>query len=633
MKFGMIKAAACTPSIIVGDPSSNADRIIELIKKAAADGAELAVFPELCVTGYTCGDLFSQPLLIESAKEALKTIIRETAQLKMAAAVGLPFYYDHKLYNCAAVFSAGELLGIVPKKEIPNYGASNEMRHFTPAPKSVGAVRFGTEMVPFGRKVVFSCREMPLFRLGVEIGEDLWVPQPPSTELVAAGATIIANLSASDELVGRDTNRRSTVSGHSARLRCGYIYANAGEGESTTDLVFSGHNLIAENGNLISESLPFDGGYCLSEIDLETCINERRRMNTFPPLENADFQPVLFSLPPSETRLTRIIPKNPFVPDDPQKRKERCERILEIQSAGLQKRIEHVHTKTLLIGVSGGLDSTLALLVCVRAMQRLGRPMTDIVAVTMPGFGTTRRTKTNAVRLCEALGVTLREINITRTVKSHFRDLGHNPDQHDLLFENAQARERTQVLMDLSHQYNGFVVGTGDLSELALGWATYNGDHMSMYGVNASVPKTLVRHLVRYYAETSDNRQIQKTLRDILATPVSPELLPAEKGQISQLTESIIGPYELHDFFLFYLIRRGFSPEKVAFLAEHAFEELYDAHAINKWLKIFLRRFFNNQFKRSCLPDGPKIGTVSLSPRGSWQMPSDASAAAWLETL
>lgn len=633
MKFGFLQTAACTPDLKVADCRYNADQILKEMKAVAEEGTLLAVFPELCLTGYTCGDLFLQDVLLQGCERELTRILKQSETLEPVFILGLPLRHGQKLYNVAAVISRGKLLGLVPKKNIPNYAEFNELRYFTPAPAETQLIQYCGQEVPFGTGLLFCCDEMPLLRLAVEICEDLGVPVPPSAQAAAAGATVIVNLSASDEIVGKDDHRRRLVTGQSGKLCCAYLYADAGSGESTTDLVFSGHNLIAQNGRLLVESVPFSGERCTAVIDLEECVNERRRMNTFPADCEGVYNLIQFSLPLRQTQLRQPIRRNPFIPEDGRILAERCEKILAIQSAGLRKRITHVNAASVVIGVSGGLDSTLALLVCVRAMRELKRPLSDIVAVTMPSFGTTRRTRNNAVNLCRALGVTLREINITRTVKSHFKDLDHDPEQHDVLFENAQARERTQVLMDISHQVKGFVVGTGDLSELALGWATYNGDHMSMYGVNASIPKTLVRYLVSFFAETDSNPKIRKTLKDILATPVSPELLPAKEGQITQLTESLIGPYELHDFFLYYLVRRNFSPQKIKRMAMSAFEGAYQEADIDHWLTVFLKRFFNNQFKRSCMPDGPKVGTVSFSPRGDWRMPSDAMVSEWLASL
>ena len=632
MQHGYIKAAAGTPEIRVADCIYNRDSIIKTMKAASGQGAKVLVLPELCITGYTCGDLFLQPTLLDGALDALRQIVRVSTGLKLLMAVGLPVLHGGKLYNCAAIFYEGRLLGFVPKSNLPNYSEFYEQRHFVPAPPQNEIHPWEGGSVPFGSKLLFRCEELPDFCFAAEICEDLWVAAPPSVDHAAAGATIIGNLSASDETIGKAQYRRGLVSGQSARLLCGYLYADAGDGESTTDLVFSGHDLIAENGVLLSETKPFHNELIVSEIDVCKLAYERRRMNTFPASLTADYQIIPFSMEPAKTTLTRFVSPHPFVPENAADRAERCEAILNMQAAGLKKRLEHSHSQTAVIGISGGLDSSLALLIAVRAMDLLARPRTDIVAVTMPCFGTTERTRSNAELLCEQLGVTLRRVDIGPAVSRHFEDIGHSFDNHDVVFENSQARERTQVLMDIANQTNGLVVGTGDLSELALGWATYNGDHMSMYGVNASIPKTLVRHLVRYVADQSEET-LRDVLLDILDTPVSPELLPAENGEIAQKTEDLVGPYELHDFFLFYAVRYAFPPAKIFRLAKHAFAGNYDDAAILKWLKIFYRRFFNQQFKRSCLPDGPKVGSVALSPRGDWRMPSDASAALWQREL
>lgn len=633
MKYGFVKVAAATPAIRVADPEYNAGQILPLMQAAAAKDAALVVFPELCLTGYTCGDLFLQSLLLDGAEKALAHLLEESRTLPLVALVGLPVRQEGGLYNCAAVFSKGRLLGVVPKSNLPNYSEFYEQRHFTPAPPENGQITLAGQSCPFGADLLFRWAEFPDFTLAAEICEDLWVSAPPSVRHAMASATVIANLSASDEIIGKAGYRRALVGGQSARLICGYIYADAGEGESTTDMVFSGHNLIAENGLLLAEAPLFQNELTVTELDISRIAGERRRMNTYP-AQAGEHELISFSLPLRDAPLTRPLPRTPFVPEDTKDRAQRCGAILSMQSAGLRKRLAHTHAKTAVIGVSGGLDSTLALLVSVRAMKSLSRPLTDILAVTMPCFGTTSRTKSNAVRLCEQLGVTLREVDITKAVRQHFSDISQPEDRLDVTFENSQARERTQVLMDLANQTNGLVVGTGDLSELALGWATYNGDHMSMYGVNASVPKTLVRHLVRFEAESTANPDLQKILLDILDTPVSPELLPpsGENG-ISQKTEELVGPYELHDFYLYYLLRFGFPPRKLLYLAEQAFTGQYPRGELLRWLTVFCRRFFAQQFKRSCLPDGPKVGSVALSPRGDWRMPSDASAALWLAEL
>ena len=617
MKDGFIKVATATPKIKVADAAYNADNIILCIKEAAAQGVKLLTFPELCITGYTCGDLFFQKTLIDSAWEQLQRIKNEAAPLDIIAVVGLPLQKSGKLINAAAVLYHGEILGTVGKKHLPNYNEFYEKRHFAEC----------TDEPP----VILRCKELPEFAFGVEICEDLWAPCPPSVQLAAGGATVILNLSASNEMIGKAEYRRSLVTGQSGRLICAYLYASAGDGESTTDTVFSGHSLIAENGGLLAETALFDNRLLVTEIDVCRLSGERTKNTTFPMADGVGI--VEFSMPLQETKLTRYVSPLPFVPSDEADRSGRCESILLMQSEGLKKRVEHTNAKSLVIGISGGLDSCLALLVSVRAMDRLNRSRADVIAVTMPCFGTTQRTKSNAVRLCEALGATLREIDITKAVEQHFEDISHDPQNMNVVYENAQARQRTLILMDVANAADGLVVGTGDLSELALGWATYNGDHMSMYGVNAGVPKTLIRHIVRYFADSSGDGELKTVLYDILDTPVSPELLPAENGEISQKTEDLVGPYELHDFFLYYAVRWGFPPKKVYRLACYAHGDGYTPEVILKWLKSFYRRFFAQQFKRSCLPDAPKIGSVTLSPRADWRMPSDACAKLWLEEL
>ena len=610
MKDGFLKVACATPAIRVADTDYNAGQITDLIGRAAEAGAKLVLFPELCVTGYTCGDLFLQRTLKDGALDALHRIAEATGGSGLVAVVGCPLEVQDKLYNCAAVLSGGRVLGVVPKTFVPNYGEFYELRHFSPAPAETGVIRLWGQEVPFGTRLLFRQEEMPEFTLAAEICEDVWVPCPPSTDHCRAGATVIVNPSASDEIIGKSDYRRSLMRSQSARLLCGYLYADCGEGESTTDLVFAGHNLIAENGSILAESGLFTTGLTVTELDLQRLKQERARQNTFSP-SCGGYTVVPFSLPVEETRLTRPVAKSPFVPAEGKDLGERCETILSLQAAGLKKRLAHTGCKTAVLGISGGLDSTLALLVAVRAMDALGRSRKDIVAVTMPCFGTTARTKSNAMTLAEQLGVTLQSVDIADAVRIHFGDIGQREDVHDVTFENAQARERTQVLMDLANRLGGLVIGTGDLSELALGFATYNGDHMSMYGVNASVPKTLVRHLTRYEAERLGG-QARDTLLDILDTPVSPELLPLVDGEVVQKTEDIVGPYELHDFFLYYMLRFGFSPKKIYRLAKYAFQGEYEDGVILHWLKMFYRRFFSQQFKRSCLPDGPKVGTVVL---------------------
>ncbi|GAA4653826.1 NAD(+) synthase [Anaerocolumna aminovalerica] len=640
MKDGFIKVAAATPKIQVAGCNFNGDRIKEIIDIAEENQVKVLVFPELCITGYTCGDLFLQDTLLNSAKEQLMNIVDYTKGLDVLAAVGLPICKEGKLYNVAAVIQNGELLGLISKKNLPNYSEFYEARHFNPGNSNPEYIKVRDKEVPFGTNILFRCKNLPALTIGVEICEDLWVAAPPSVGHALAGASLILNLSASDETTGKDIYRRDLVKNQSARLVCGYIYADAGEGESTTDLVFAGHNLIAENGTVLSESKRFENQFITSEIDIQRLMNERRRMSTFIPKGQQEHVVVEFQFTKimelSETYLTRYINKSPFVPSIKADRDRRCEEISNIQAYGLKKRLEHTGLKSAVIGLSGGLDSTLALLIVCKAFDLLELDRKGIIAVTMPCFGTTDRTYQNALLLSKYLGTTLKEIPIKEAVTLHFRDIGHDSKVHDITYENAQARERTQILMDISNQYNGLVIGTGDMSELALGWATYNGDHMSMYGVNASVPKTLVRYLVSYFAETANavkEESLKEVLLDILDTPVSPELLPPVDGKISQKTEDLVGPYELHDFFMYYILRFGFTPSKIFRLAVAAFQDEYEKEIIYKWLTTFYRRFFSQQFKRSCLPDGPKVGSVALSPRGDLRMPSDASAALWLEDL
>ncbi|WP_300298344.1 NAD(+) synthase, partial [uncultured Intestinimonas sp.] len=634
MRDGFIKVAAGTPHIRVADCRYNAESCFTLMREAYRQGVRVLALPELCLTGYTCGDLFLQPTLLRGAEEALATVLEATKSLDMVTALGLPVCFENKTYNCAAVIHQGEILALVPKTYLPNYGEFYEKRWFEPAGPGGRLFSFCGQEVYLGADVVFPCDTMPGLTLGVELCEDLWASTPPSVALAEAGATLILDLSASDETVGKAEYRRSLVTGQSARLVCGYVYADAGEGESTTDMVFAGHDLIAENGALLAERR-FATGLTISEIDVERLTYERRRMTTFRAKADSRIITVPFALESATTTLTRYVSPTPFVPTDARDRAERCDEILKIAALGLKKRIEHTGASAVVVGLSGGLDSTLAILIAAVAMGLLERPASDIIAVTMPCFGTTDRTRDNAVELARRLGATLKRIDIGEAVKVHFRDIGQSMEDHDVTFENGQARERTQVLMDVANQCGGLVVGTGDLSELALGWATYNGDHMSMYGVNASIPKTLVRHLVSYVCgdKEEEDPALSHVLADILDTPVSPELLPAVGGKISQKTEDLVGPYELHDFFLYHAVRWGFPPRKVLRLAEHAFGRTYDRATILKWEKTFYRRFFAQQFKRSCLPDGPKVGSVTLSPRGDWRMPSDAVASLWLEEL
>ena len=632
MQDGFVKIAAATPDLRVADCAYNASEIIKQAKQAAAKGAHLVVFPELCLTGYTCGDLFLQQTLLDGALAALETVCRETAGLNAAVVVGLPLMQQGKLFNVAAVLCGGKIEGLVPKQFIPNYSEFYEARHFV----SGAGVPFQTvsllgqdTLFAGGEPLVFQCADMPEFTLGVEICEDLWVADPPSTRLAQAGATVIVNLSASDEIIGKASYRRDLVRQQSARLLCAYLYADAGFGESTQDLVFAGHDLIAENGALLAESRLFDRGVIYADIDVQRLTHERRRMNTFT-VEHSPMVAALEIQPGANALADRTFPRTPFVPANKALRDERCEEILTLQATGLATRLRHTHARTAVVGLSGGLDSTLALIVLVHAFDMLGLDRKGILAVTMPCFGTTARTKGNAEKLADAYGVTLQTVDIKAAVDQHFSDIGQSKDDLSVTFENGQARMRTLVLMNLANKNGGMVVGTGDLSELALGWATYNGDHMSMYGVNASIPKTLVRYLVAYEADRAIG-ELSDVLYDVLDTPVSPELLPPKDGEISQKTEDLVGPYELHDFFLYYMLRFGYPPRKIYRIARKTFAGAYDDATIKKWLVTFIRRFFTQQFKRSCLPDGPKVGTVTLSPRGDWRMPSDACAALWLE--
>jgi len=634
MDYGFIKVAAATPKIKVADVDYNTELICNQIDEAAKNGAKVLVFPELCLTGYTCSDLFWQSLMLEKVKEKTIEIAGYSKDYDMLIMVGIPYEHNGKLYNVAVVLHKGKILGMVTKKHLPNYSEFYEARHFTKGFEKAVTVDFAGQKVPMGMNILFKCENRPDMVVGIEICEDLWVPNPPSIRHTMAGATIIANLSASDEVTGKSIYRRDLVAGQSARLICGYIYADAGEGESSTDLVYSAHNMIAENGRMIAEAKRFINQTVYGDIDLDRIKNERRKMTTYDSKDEEDYTVVTFEMNMDNNELSTKINNMPFVPGDIAKRNERCEEILTIQAMGLKKRLEHTNAKSAVIGISGGLDSTLALLVTVRAFDMLGRDRKGIVAVTMPGFGTTDRTYDNALKMIEKLGTTFIEINISDAANEHFKAIGHDSSIHDVTYENVQARQRTLYLMNLANQYNGFVVGTGDLSELALGWATYNGDHMSMYGVNASIPKTLVRHLVRYYADTCEDIELNKVLMDVLDTPVSPELLPPQdNGEIAQKTEDLVGPYELHDFFMYYMLRLGYTPKKIYYLARNAFEGIYDDETILKWLKTFYRRFFAHQFKRSCLPDGPKVGTVAVSPRGDLRMPSDACATIWLKEL
>ena len=635
MKDGFIKIACATPDVKVADCVYNSEQIFKLIKEAYEKGVKIICFPELCITGYTCGDLFLQSVLLENATKAFLDLEEKTKDMDILCIVGLPIVSNGKLYNCAGVFHKGYILGLVPKSNLPNYSEFYEARHFTKGTKDDGMITFPNgEYVSVSTENIFECENMAGLNIGVEICEDLWVADTPSVNLAENGATLIFNLSASDETIGKSDYRKTIVKAKSGSLLCVYAYADAGIGESTTDMVFAGHNIICENGSVLAESEKFTTGLTIADVDIAKMITERRRSNTFAIKNNIKSYVTSFSFDETETAIERYFAKTPFVPDMADDRNERCEEILNMQAVGLMTRLRHIGCKNAVLGLSGGLDSTLALIVAVHAFDMLGLDRKGIITVTMPCFGTTDRTYTNACRLAEGYGATLKEINIKESVKCHFKDIEQSESVHDVTYENSQARERTQVLMDIANQQNGIVIGTGDLSELALGWATYNGDHMSMYAVNASIPKTLVRWLVKYEADVLKDNGLKAVLNDVLDTPVSPELLPPEEnGNIAQKTEDIVGPYELHDFFLYYMLRFGYSPLKIYRIAKIAFRNTYEESVILKWEKTFIRRFFSQQFKRSCLPDAPKVGSVTLSPRGDFRMPSDASARLWLDEL
>lgn len=633
MKDGYIKVAAATPKVKVADCPYNTKLIIEEMEDARKKGVNVLVFSELTISSYTCGDLFLQVPLLRDAKKGLLEVRDASKGSGMVIVVGVPYAVGQKLYNCAAVIQNGSILGLVPKTYLPNYSEFYEARHFARGSKKVKEIRIGEEMIPFGTNLLFQCQEMEELVIACEVCEDLWVPLPPSTRHALAGATLICNPSASDETTTKEIYRRNLVSNQSARLISGYIYASAGEGESTQDVVYSGHNLICENGSILAEAKRFTNETIYAQIDLQRLSTERRRMTTFFDEIEEEYVTVPFSMEMKEVELERIYPKTPFIPSDRKERDKRCDEILTIQAMGLKKRLEHTRCQHAVIGISGGLDSTLAVLVTARAFDMLGLPRENMICVTMPCYGTTDRTYQNAITLMKRLGATLKEINIVKAVEQHFQDIEHDETIHNVVYENSQARERTQILMDLANKYNGMVIGTGDLSELALGWATYNGDHMSMYAVNVSVPKTLIRYLVLYYAETTEDKALTDVLMDVLDTPVSPELLPPVDGVISQKTEDLVGPYELHDFFLYYVMRFGFAPKKLYRMAKHTFQSEYDTQTIYKWLRTFFWRFFAQHFKRTCLPDGPKVGSVAVSPRGDLRMPTDASVNLWIQEL
>lgn len=631
MQFGFIKVCAATPEMRVADVEFNTKKIIEAIKISADNGSQVAVFPELCVCGYTCGDLFGQPALISACENAVKEICEATVGIKTLVFVGAPIAYGCKLYNCAVAITDGKILGIIPKTNLPNYSEFYEKRNFATPYDDKVQIQYAARSAWFGKNIIFSAVNCNNFTVAAEICEDLWAAQSPSISHAQAGANIIVNLSCSDETVGKAEYRRNLVKMQSAKLICGYIYCDAGDGESSTDMTFAGHNIIAENGAILAESKLFENGIVYSEIDVDSLANERRKMGGLFGEKSGEYTVVGFETVHNDGELTRSFSQTPFVPNEGLS--ERSELILSIQQKGLEKRLKHTNSKTVLIGVSGGLDSALALLVACRAFNSLKKDKKDIIAVTMPGFGTTDRTKGNSLKLIEALGATAKTIPVSDSVLKHFKDIGHEPDNRNVTYENAQARMRTMVLMDLANDLNGIVLGTGDLSEFALGWATYAGDHISMYGVNCSVPKTLVKHLIRYEAEKLGG-QVEKILQSILDTEISPELLPPDKnGDIAQKTEDIVGPYILHDFFLYYILRWGYESEKLLYIANKTFNGMFDKITVKKWLKSFYERFFKHQFKRSCIPDGVKVGSVSLSPRGDWRMPSDAIAKVWLDRL
>ena len=630
--YGFVRVGAVTPRVAVGDVRKNADAVKAAVADAFGKGVDVLAFPELFLTGYTAGDLFYQPLLLNEVGKALDDLRKFSGDYGILFVVGAPVEKCGKIYNCAVAISGGKILGVIPKTFIPNYNEFYERRQFSPAPEGVSGINLCGETVPFGTDIIFAAKGFEDEKIAVEICEDLWAPSSPSTRHALNGATLVLNLSASDELIGKAAYRRSLVSSHSAKTVTAYVYCDAGDGESSTDMVFAGHNIVSENGRTLIESDLFDNKLIFADVDLKYIVYEREKLfNSFPAGKDV-YTVVEFDGSRIGEKFDRRYAKTPFVPAEETELRNRADLILSLQAQGLKTRVEKIDCKTLVIGLSGGLDSTLAILVAVRAIDALKRPRKDVVAVTMPCFGTTKRTKNNSILLVKSLGVTLKEVDITESVRSHFRDIGQSEDVTDVTYENSQARERTQVLMDIANKTGGIVVGTGDLSELALGWATYNGDHMSMYGVNASVPKTLVRYVVGRVAEEVGGKTAE-VLYDILATPVSPELIPAVNGEISQKTEDLVGPYELHDFFLYYFLRAGFAPSKIYEIARRTFAGEYSDEVIYKWLEKFIKRFFAQQFKRSCLPDGVKVGSVSLSPRGDWRMPSDASSALWLSDL
>lgn len=640
MKYHFLKVCTVSPSLHLGDCTYNVEQIIDSLNKASHEGASLAVYPELCVTGYSCADLFFQSTLIDEAEIGVQKILEASKHLEIVTIIGVPLLINHNLYNTALVICKGKILGIVPKTYLPNYGEFYEQRWFASSGNLVVKnTYYAGQSCIVSPHLTFECDSIPYFHLAIDVCEDVWTVIPPSLFHSLMGATVIANLSASNEIIGKSQYRKEMLAQHSAKIISAYLYTSSNVGESTTDLVFSGHQLIYENGYLMAESELFieDTLITYAFIDLERLIKERIHLNNLIPstlLSQLNYQCVHFNLKEPSVQFERYIDPHPFVPQDNSKRKERCKIIFDIQAHGLARRMKHAKADYLIMGMSGGLDSTLALLVCVKAAHYCKLPVSAVMGVTMPGFGTTDRTYQNAINLMKLLGITFKEISIIESTSQHLADIGHSLDVHDTTYENAQARERTQILMDLANQYNGIVVGTGDLSELALGWATFNGDQMSMYGVNSSVPKTLVRHLIDYVAHYESEPMVQEILFDVLDTPVSPELLPPnEKGEIAQKTEDLVGPYELHDFFIYYVLRFGYKPSKIYFLAQQAFKDSYSSETILKWLRTFYKRFFMHQFKRSSMPDGPKVGSVCLSPRGDFRMPSDTYVDLWLKEL
>ena len=631
MKDGYIRVAAGSFETSIANVKNNSENICNLINEAYHNDARVLVLPELCLTGYTCEDLFNQDRLLNEAKQQLQTIITATNNKDLITIVGLPYQHLNSLYNVAAVIHQGALLALVPKTHIPNYQEFYEARRFEQAPKENTLTNFNGQKIPFGTHYVFASTTNSDFKFGVEICEDLWLPDAPSTKLALNGANLILNPSASNEITTKSDYRRLLVSSQSARLVCGYVYCNAGNGESTTDVVFSGHHIISENGTMIKESRGFDSELIYGDLDLKKLSSERRKMTTFKSYHN--YETIYFDSTNIDLNTTYYYDPHPFVPSNRDLRAKRCKEVFDIQTRGLMQRLKATGIKKVVIGISGGLDSTLALLVCTMAFKKLNYDTKDIIAITMPCFGTTSRTKNNALGLMEELAVTSIEVDITESVRIQFRDIEQDENIHDVTYENVQARTRTEILMNKTNQVGGLVIGTGDLSEVALGWSTYNGDHMSMYAVNVSVPKTLVRYLVDYIASLYHGEKLETILKDILDTPVSPELLPQENDQIVQKTEDIVGPYELHDFFIYHMVRFGDEPRKLYRKTKLAFKDKYDKKTIKKWLTKFYWRFFSQQFKRSCIPDGPKVGSVSLSPRGDWRMPSDANVSNWIDEI